>query len=396
MASSQHQPLPPLPLQTGLNQRLVVSSASDLSFHIIEAGSKGRPLILLVHGFPEIAYSWRKIMPSLAEAGFYTAAVDQRGYGRTTGWDTRGFNAVDLDTFSTTNQIRDVIVLVHALGYDKVRCIVGHDFGAVTASLCALSRPDLFLNVVLMSHPFKGSPQLPLDTVQQETSEETGPTSQPDIHTDLAGLTNPRKHYKWYYSTKSANAEMSPPSGLHEFLRGYFYLKSADWSGNKPYPLRAWTATELAKMPYYYIMPLDFGMRDVVVNEMASEDIETVKQRSSRWLPDSELDVYVQEYSRTGFQGGLNWYRIHTDPFRTRDLDVLAGKKIEVPCLFVSGSKDWGTYQEPGAIQRMGDVCTDFRGVKLIDRAGHWVQQEQPEAVIQEMLALLTGHDYHV
>ncbi|MCJ1241409.1 hypothetical protein MMC14_009414 [Varicellaria rhodocarpa] len=291
--ASENAPLPPLPLPIGLDQRLVVSSASDLSFHIIEAGSKGKPLILLVHGFPEIAYSWRKIIPSLAEAGFYTVAVDQRGYGRTTGWDTRCFNEVDLHTFSTTNQIRDMIVLVHALGYDKVRCIVGHDFGAVTASLCALSRPDMFLNIVLMSHPFKGSPRLPLDTVHQETSEEIGSTSQSDIHADLAKLTNPRKHYKWYYATESANAEISPSSGLREFLRDYFYLKSADWSGNKPHPLGAWTAIKLAKMPYYYVMPLDFGMRDVVVNGMAGEDIETVKRRSSKWLPDSDLDVYV-------------------------------------------------------------------------------------------------------
>ena len=75
---------------------------------------------------------------------------------------------------------------------------------------------------------------------------------------------------------------------------------------------------------------------------------------------------------------------------------MLAGKKIQVPCLFISGSRDWGTYQEPGAIQHMGEVCTDFRGVKMVDGAGHWVQQEQPETVIQEILALLTGHDYHV
>ena len=386
----------PLPLPAGLGQRQVVSSASELSFHIIEARSKGSPLILFVHGFPEISYSWRKILPSVAEAGFYAVAVDQRGYGRTTGWDARPFDQVDLGTFSVTNLIRDIVVLVHALGYHEVQCIVGHDFGAVTASLCALARPDLFLKVVLMSHPFKGSPQLPFDTVSLKKPEETQPKPQSNIHIELAKLEIPRKHYKWYYSTEPANAEMSPHSGLHDFFRGYYHLKSADWSGNDPHPLKAWNATELAKMPYYYIMPLNSGMRDAVAHEMVKEDIEVVKNRSSRWLSDSDLDVYVQEYSRTGFQGGLNWYRVQTDPCRVRDADMFAGKKIDVPCLFISGRKDWGTYQEPGVVEGMGEVCSDFRGAKIVDGAGHWVHQEQPEAVIQEILGFLNNPSYHV
>ncbi|KAI4133552.1 MAG: hypothetical protein LQ347_002131 [Umbilicaria vellea] len=377
--------LAPLNLPPALTERYITTEASELTYHIIEAGLKGKPLLILLHGFPEIAYSWRKIMPQLS-IDYYVVAVDQRGYGRTTGWDSSGFEAVDLRTFSVTNLIRDIVVLVHALGYREVDCVIGHDFGAVAASLCALARPDFFHRVILMSHPFKGSPKLPFDVDNAEDPKEG---SQTDIRQELAALPEPRKHYKWYYSTAPASIEMSPPEGLHDFLRAYFHLKSADWAGNDPHPLEAWSAPELAKMPYYYIMPLNAGMRDAITKDMVNEDREQVQKSSSRWLPDPELEVYVDEWARTGFQGGLNWYRVQTDPKWLRDADLFAGKMIEVPCLFISGTKDWGIYQEPGVVERMAKVCKDFRGVKMIEGAGHWVQQEQPERVVVEMLNFL-------
>lgn len=359
---------------------------------MLEAGrspARERPVLLLLHGFPEIAYSWRKVMPRLADAGFYVVAFDQRGYGRTTGWDAASFDKVDLRTFSVTNLVRDVMVLMYALGCKQVRCVVGHDFGAVTASLCALTRPDFFQSVVLMSHPFKGSPSLPFNTAN-ESYDEDG--RKDDVHEELTRLAEPRKHYKWYYSTAPANEEMlHPKEGLHSFLRGYFHLKSADWKGNAPHVLKAWTATELAKMPYYYIMPLHSGMREAVAKDMTDEDDGAVARTSARWLPDDQLAVYVQEYARTGFQGGLNWYRVQTDPKQLKELDMFAGKKIEVPCLFISGAKDWGVYQEPGVVERMSEVCRDFKGVTMIEHAGHWVQQEQPEVVVKEIVAFLAG-----
>jgi len=379
MSISQSPKLRPLPLPPGLSERYITHDASELTFHIIEAGSVTQPMILLVHGFPEIAYSWRKIMPSLASAGYYVVAVDQRGYGRTTGWDTGDFEHVDLRNFSPINLFRDMVILVHALAHRRVHCIIGHDFGAVTASMCALARPDFFERLVLMSHPFKGAPPLPY----QEKSE-IGNAPGSDIHKDLAQLPEPRKHYKWYYSTAEANSDLARPDGLHEFFRGYYYLKSADWTGNHPQALQAWSATELAKMPFYYVMPLDANMPKAVEQQL-DDDVG----RSTKWLPDEELNVYVEEYLRTGFQGGLNWYRVFTDPSKQRELDMFAGGKIETPCIFISGTKDWGPYQEPGVVENMSQVCTDFRGVRLIENAGHWVQQEQPEAVLKEILAFL-------
>jgi pimeloyl-ACP methyl ester carboxylesterase len=231
-----------------------------------------------------------------------------------------------------------------------------------------------------MSHPFKGAPSLPFDIV----SNPPPPSEKEDVHKALAELPEPRKAYKWYYSTAPAAHEMdNPKEELHTFLRGYFYLKSADWRDNDPRPLKAWEATELAKLPYYYVMPLKSTMREAVKLSMTDEDATEVIKQSARWLDDKELSVYVQEWSRNGFQGGLNWYRVATDPNNMRDVELFAGRKIDIPSMFISGKKDWGTYQEPGAIENIAEVCTQFKGVKLLDGAGHWVQQEQPEKVIE-------------
>lgn len=378
--------LPPLLLPAGLREGQIRSEASDLSYHVIEAGEKGKPLIILLHGFPELAYSWRGIMPALAQEGFYVAAFDQRGFGRTTGWDTSNFDQVDLNTFSRTNLVRDVMVLALRLGYHQVECIVGHDFGCVPASLSALARPDFFRHIVLMSHPFLGSSKLPFD---RESNEENR-FSWPDLEKKLSELPKPRKHYKWYYSSATANLEMSPKEGLHGFLRGYFHLKSAD-ALTDPQPIANWTAEELAKLPAYYVMPLDLGMRETISQNMTEAERSRMREKSARWLPDLDLDVYVNEYGRTGFQGGLNYYRVSTHPHLMQDLDIFAAKKLEVPCLFLAGEKDWSVCQTPNSIKRMGDACVSLE-VRFIPNAGHWVQQERPEQVAQEMLKFLSNY----
>ncbi|PBP22570.1 alpha/beta-Hydrolase [Diplocarpon rosae] len=377
-------PFPPLPLPEGITESYLPSH--DLNYHLLSAGSATKPLLLLLHGFPELAFSWRKIMTALAEEGYYVVAYDQRGYGRTTNWDTRPFATVDLTTFTFTRLVRDALILVSALGYTQVACVIGHDFGAVAASMCALMRPDVFRSVITMSHPFKGSPSLPFNTVSNPTTT----TPSEDIHQALAELPEPRKHYKWYYSTQRAASDLSHPlENLQEFLRGYFHLKSASWPGNTPFPLSSWTAPELAKLPYYYVMPLSSGMRDSVALSMANSEPDPAP--SSGWLPDADLAVYAAEWSRTGFQGGLNWYRVGTSPALTCDVEVFAGQKITVPALFVAGAKDWGMYQEPGVLEKMKDAYSQdmFRGVRVVEGAGHWVQQEQPGRVAQLVLGFL-------
>lgn len=389
--------LPPLPLPEGIEETYI--STADLTYHVLSCGSPSRPLLLLLHGFPELAYSWRKIMLPLSHLGYHVVAYDQRGYGRTTGWDTSPYSSVDLRQFSQTRVVTDALRLVSALGHTSVHGVLGHDFGAVAASMCALMCPDFFRSVILMSHPFKGTATFPLHPVTpspKPTATTTTATS--TIHSDLAALTPPRKAYKWYYASARAAHDLdTPKSTLPTFLRGYFHLKSADWPGNKPHKLHSWTADEIADMPNYYVMPLHSTMREAVALDMADEDPDVVAQTSSRWLPDAELAVYAAEFARTGFQGALNWYRRVTDEEGMRDMEVFAGRKIAVPCLYIVGEKDWGRWQEPGAVEAMDEgrsvMKECYRGTKIVSGAGHWVQQERAAEVVGIVEGFLHGLD---
>ena len=136
-------------LPPGMRSRFV-ADVNGLRMHILEAGHEpgGRPLVLLLHGFPELAWSWRKVMPALAAAGFHVVAPDQRGYGRTTGWDP-AYDG-DLTPFRPVNLVQDLLDLVFALGRRHVRAVVGHDFGSPIAACCALVRADVFPRVAMM------------------------------------------------------------------------------------------------------------------------------------------------------------------------------------------------------------------------------------------------------
>ena len=376
-------PLETAALAPAIRSRFV-QNINGLRVHMLEAGfeTRGRPVVLLLHGFPELAYSWRKVMTPLAEAGFHVVAPDLRGYGRTIGWEA-DYDG-DLASFRLLNAVRDALGLVSALGYHDVALVAGHDFGASVAAWCALVRPDVFRSLAPMSAPFAGPPVLPFDTAnnpQQQAAPEV------NIHDELANLDRPRKHYQWYYSTRPANADMRDCSqGVHAFLRGYFHYKSADWTDNNPFPLKSWTASELAKMPTYYIMDLHKNMAETVAAEMPSP----VQMAACRWLPESELAVYATEYERTGFQGGLQWYRRGTGGIDIAELQLFSSRTIDVPAIFIAGKSDWGTYQRPGNFERMQEsVCTRMLGCHLIDGAGHWVQQEQPERVSQLLIEFL-------
>src|SRR6201996_6974176 len=159
----QMKPLPDVPLPPSIRARYV-DGINGLRMHVLEAGfeTPGRPCLLLLHGFPELAFSWRKVMPALAAAGYHVIAPDQRGYGRTTGWDARYDG--DLAPFRFPNLVRDALGLVSAFGYKHVDAVIGHDFGSPVAAWCALMRPDVFRAVVMMSAPFSGPPALPFDT----------------------------------------------------------------------------------------------------------------------------------------------------------------------------------------------------------------------------------------
>jgi pimeloyl-ACP methyl ester carboxylesterase len=374
-------------LPSGIRSRFV-DRVNGLRVHVLEAGFGGgnRPCVLLLHGFPELAYSWRNVMVPLAEAGFHVLAPDLRGYGRTTGWDDD--YDTNLSEFGLLNYVRDAVALVFSFGHRSVAAVVGHDFGSVVAPWCPLVRPDVFRTAVLMSAPFAGPPALPFATAG--ATPKTATPAAESLDDGLAKLNPPRKQYRRYYSSREANRQMTnPPQGLHAFLRAYYHVKSADWSANRPFRLTSSTASEFAKLPTYYVMDLEATMPDTVAPAMPS----AAEIAACRWLTERELDVYAGEYGRTGFQGGLDGYRVRLTDAHTRELQLFAGRTIDVPAVFVGGKSDWGVYQTPGALENMQQTAfTRMEPVTLVDGAGHWVQQEQAAEATRILVSFLGRH----
>ena len=335
-AMRRPEPYSPAILPTGIRSRFI-DNINGLRVHVLEAGfgSGNRPCVLLLHGFPELAFSWRKVMRPLADAGFHVLAPDLRGYGRTTGWDDR--YDTDLRPFGLLNYVRDALALVFAFGYRSVAAVVGHDFGSVVSPWCSIARPDVFRSVVLMSAPFAGAPALPFNTADAPDSNKSASRSVETLDQSLAQLTPPRKQYRTYYSTREANADMMhAPQGLRAFLRAYYHMKSADWRPNKPFRLTSRTASEFAKLPIYYVMELNKNMPETVAAAIPSAS----EIAACRWLPDSALSVYVDEYERTGFQGGLDGYRVRLTAEHNTELQLFANRTVDVPSMFIGGNND--------------------------------------------------------
>ncbi len=313
----------------------IVDNGNGLAMHMLEAGfeSAGKPCIVLLHGFPELSYSWRKIMLPLADAGYHVIAPDQRGYGRTTGADT-SFDARLDAYYAFPNLVRDVLGLLCALGYRRAVAVIGHDFGSPVAAWCALMRPDVFGSVVMMSASFAGPPSFAFGTAADHMPHEAAETPSAAMARAVAGLVSldpPRKHYQWYYSGERADVDMHrAPQGFAAFLRAYFHMKSADWSGNQSHPLAELSAETLATLPEYYVMQADKTMAQTVAAHMPDEEQIAL----CAWFGDDELAVYAAEFGRTGFQGGLNWYRCGTDESIGAGLRLWSGGTIDVPACF--------------------------------------------------------------
>lgn len=379
MATNSIGPLPQAVLPAGIRSRFV-KDVNGLRMHVLEAGEASAPSgsILLLHGFPELAFCWRRVMPLLAAYGYHVIAPDQRGYGRTTPHPVSYGDAIE--PYSLLNLAGDMVALMGALGLNGVEAVIGHDFGSFVAGTCALARPDLFRRLALLGTPFAGAPPF-------GTRLGAPPTEDP-IHAALSVLPSPRRHYLAYYAGPEANADMwKCPQGVSNMLRGYYHHKSADWANNHPHPLQGWSAEQLALMPSYYIMPTDQTMAEIAAAHMPSEEqVETCS-----WLSEAELAVVAGEFNRTGFQGGMQWYRSAMRGDMSRGLGLFAGRRIECPTLFVAGEGDWAAYQSPGAIDAMSaHLARQPISPRFLAGAGHWLQQEQQGLVAEALVAFLT------
>jgi len=294
------------------------------------------PLVLLCHGWPELWYSWRHQLVALAAAGFRAVAPDMRGFGRTSAPD-------DVAAYTILHNVGDMVGLVDALG-EKRALIVGHDWGAPVAWHAALMRPDVFPAVVAMSVPHRRRGALPpLDTLRK------------------AGKAD---YYYLYFQEQAAEDEFARDPAFT--LRCLFHIGF----GETP---------RAEKMSLYVDRQKGFlgPARDIPLPP---------------WLTESDIAVFADEYRRSGFRGGLNWYR-NID----RNWALTApwhGAKIRQPALFIAGTNDAVITGSMGqrALDEMGDVVPNLQGKLLLEGAGHWVQQERPDAVNDALIEFARAH----
>ena len=311
-------------------------------------------------------------MPALS-VDHYVVAADMKGYGGTAGQSEAVYGPTGYTTADTASEFFNLTrVILQETSQESVRCVIGHDMGANIAATLAQLRPDVYRALIVMSHPFSGV----ADPLAGDTKAAA-----------LAGfgkLDPPRKHYQWYFSERTTADELlHPPQSLKEFYRGYYWFKSA-LAENNPHTLAGWTAEAMAELPHYYVMPLESTMPEVMSRHCPPYD-EMVRQMA--WMSEDDIQYYIDNFERTGFQGGLNQYIARTSGVDARLCDWQVGLKVGVPMAFISGESDWGNYQSPGSIPAMEKVAKDgnWRGAHFISGAGHWCQQEQPEAVVEAM-----------
>jgi pimeloyl-ACP methyl ester carboxylesterase len=292
-----------------------VAVGEGIELHVAEVGSAEAPPVVLLHGFPELWYSWRHQLPALAEAGYRVLAPDLRGYG--------GSSApAEIVAYDMKTLCADVIGLIDAVGASQA-AVVGHDWGAAVAWQLALAHPDRVTAVAGLSVPFvPRAPAPPIGLMRQGFGEDF--------------------YMVWFQEPGVADAVLA--RDVRRTLT----------------TSRVWTA--------------DWGEGEE-------------RPRLPQWLTEDDLRVYVEAFERTGFTGGLNYYR-NIDRNWEHSAG-LAGERIEQPALFITGSRD--PVQGFMPQQAMEGWVTDLRDIVVVDGAGHWVQQERPEDVNQALVAFLSA-----
>lgn len=320
------RPEPP----TGPRHRTVEGPAGRL--HLVEQGSG--PLVLLVHGFPESWYSWRRQLPALAAAGHRAVALDVRGYGRS-------FAPAATEAYRMLDLVADNVAVVRALGEESA-VVVGHDWGSAVAATSALLHPEVFRAVGLLSVPYAppGGPR-PTDVFAQMGGDE-------------------EFYVSYFQQPGRAEAEIEPD--VRGWLAGFYAALSADTMPGQGEP------------DPHFVTRAGGRLRD-----------RFPAGRLPGWLTEDDLDFYAGEFERTGMTGALNRYRCMDRDWE--DLAAFAGAPVTQPSLFVGGALDASTTWMADAIDAYPATLPGLAGSHILDGAGHWIQQERPA----EVNRLLTG-----
>jgi pimeloyl-ACP methyl ester carboxylesterase len=305
--------------------------------HVVEQGSG--PLVLLVHGFPESWYSWRRQLPALAAAGYRAVAVDVRGYGRSSKPD-------GVSAYRMLELVEDNVAVVRALG-EETAVIVGHDWGSSIAAGCALVRPEVFTAVGLLSVPYapRGGPR-PTEAFARMGGEE-------------------EFYVSYFQQPGRAEAEIEPD--VRGWLGGFYSALSAE------------TMPAAGAPDPHFVSRYGGRLRD----RFAAGPLPS-------WLGEDGLDVYAGEFERTGLTGALNRYRNMDRDWE--DLEPWDGAPITQPSVFVGGSLDASTTWLADAIDAYPVTMPGLVSSHLLEGCGHWVQQERPGEVndiLTRWLALL-------
>ncbi|MFC8537466.1 alpha/beta hydrolase [Streptomyces sp. NPDC057249] len=307
-----------------LRHRTVQGPAGRL--HLVEQGTG--PLVLLVHGFPESWYSWRHQLPALASAGYRAAAIDVRGYGRSS-------KPTTVDAYRMLELVEDNVAVVRALG-EETAVVIGHDWGSNIAATSALLHPEVFRAAGLLSVPYAppGGPR---------------PT---DVFSQVGG---PEQEFYVSYFQEPGRAESEMEPDVRGWLAGFYAALSAD-------------TMPAAHEPDPHFVARGGRLRD-----------RFPAARLPAWLSEEDLDVYAGEFERTGLTGALNRYRNMDRDWE--DLAPYRGAPITQPSLFIGGTLDASTTWMSDAIDAYPSTLPRLSASHLLEGCGHWIQQERPAEV---------------
>ncbi len=321
--------------QTEAKPTMRTIKSNGINMRIAEMGSG--PLVILVHGWPESWYSWRHQLPAIAAAGFHVVAPDMRGYGKTD-------KPAAIEDYDIHHLTADIVGIIDALG-EKTAVVIGHDWGSIVAWNCMLLHPDRFTGLVAMSVPYSGrGPESLIDSMKRAYGQNF--------------------FYILYFQ--------EPGVAEKEF--------DADPRGILS---RLYTAPDTPREA-----PVVTDPRAVAGGWIPRLGKPTALPH---YLTQSDLDYYVNEFTESGFRGGINYYRNFHRNWETTP--QLTGATIAQPVAFIAGEKDVvirGATAEQ-LTNSMKSVCTDFRGATLLPGAGHWVQQESPEDTNKAIVEFLQG-----